>query len=40
MLNQNNSNYNNYLITKLEFERFIFFQNNNRLRNANKDNRC
>jgi len=38
MLNQRSSSYNNYLTTRLEFDKFDFFQNNNRLRNVNKNN--
>lgn len=36
ILNYNNSSYNNYLITKLEFDKFNFFRSNNCLQNAKK----
>jgi hypothetical protein len=39
MLNQNNLSYDNYSTTKLEFEKFNFFRDNNRSRNVNEDNR-
>ncbi len=36
--NYNNLSYNNYSTTKLEFEGFDVFRDNNRLRNVNKNN--
>jgi len=38
MSNQKNSSYNNYSTTESEFDKFDFFQDNNRLRNADKNN--
>ena len=38
MSNYNSLNYNNYLITKLKFEDFNIFQDNNCLQNVNKNN--
>jgi len=40
MSNQESSSYNNYSTTRLEFDKFDFFQNNNRLQNVDKDNCC
>jgi hypothetical protein len=39
MSNQDNSSHNDYLITKLEFEKFNFFRSNNRSRNVDENNR-
>jgi len=38
MSNYNNLSYDNYLTTKLEFEDFDVFRNNNCLQNVNKNN--
>ncbi len=38
MSNYNNLSYDNYLTTKLEFEDFNVFRNNNCLQNVNKNN--
>ena len=38
MSNQDNLDYDNYSTTKLEFEKFNAFKDNNRLRNNDKDN--
>ncbi len=36
--NYNNLSYNNYLTTKLKFEEFDIFRNNNCLQNVDKNN--
>ncbi len=40
MSNQDSSSYNDYPITRLEFEKFDSFQSNNRPRNVGEDSRC